>query len=181
MLVRLYDFHPFPPRNHALRFLRKFFPLRLPSAVPVFDICKIDLFFHGFSPSPLSYSYYTTSGAVVQVFNQWFLGGKKTASSLARQRLMRGDNFPQFIAKQYALCFIKIIKHRLTNTVERCYNIGADKRKRVCQGIRESTDFPKLAAVSSLRKWTFGHDGESKRHFLMSSLRIKGGGRWYTW
>ena len=30
-------------------------------------------------------------------------GGKKTASSLARQRLMRGDNFPQFIAKQYAL------------------------------------------------------------------------------
>ena len=38
------------------------------------------------------YSYYTTSGAVVQVFNQWFLGGKKTASSLARQRLMRGIN-----------------------------------------------------------------------------------------
>ena len=94
MLVRLYDFHPFPPRNHALRFLQKFFPLRLPSAVPVFDICKIDLFFHGFSPSPFSYSYYTTSGAVVQVFNQWFLGGKKTASSLARQRLMRGDKSP---------------------------------------------------------------------------------------
>ncbi|MDY3862924.1 MAG: hypothetical protein SOZ51_02360, partial [Eubacteriales bacterium] len=61
----------------------------LPSAVPVFDICKIDLLFHGFSPSPLSYSYYTTSGAVVQVFNQWFLGGK-----LARQRLMRGDKSP---------------------------------------------------------------------------------------
>ena len=40
------------------------------------------------------YSYYTTSGAVVQVFNQWFLGGKKTASSLARQRLMRGDKSP---------------------------------------------------------------------------------------
>ena len=94
MLVRLYDFHPFPPRNHALHFLRKFFPLRLPSAVPVFDICKIDLFFHDFSPSPLSYSYYTTSVAVVQVFNQWFLGGKKTASSLARQRLMRGDKSP---------------------------------------------------------------------------------------